>query len=457
MNTGYELTIEQTQKPQMTQELIQAIQILQFNNQELTEYIANELLENPVLEPLKDDTSEGTVDIDELRERLLEINSEAQHSNYSEGWDGDREEFSFERFVAFRYSLVEHLLPQLEFSGLNEKESQIGRYIVQCIDDNGYLTAKTEEIAESLGVEPETVESVISVIQTFDPVGVGARNLEECLAIQLKHKGETDKNVFEIVKSRLADIGDNKIALIAKDMGLGATEVQAIADKIKKLEPKPGRLFSSDATIKYVFPDVYIEKDGEKLLVRSNDFGIPQLSISPLYDEIKAAGEEDESVKKYLNEKLNSAMWLIKSIEQRKSTIYKVASAILEFQDGFFRRGTKYLKPLTLKQVGEAVGIHESTVSRAINGKYMQCEQGVFELKYFFSGGLKADKGEDISSNSIKAMIKEIIDAENPTHPYSDQRIAEMLANDGIDISRRTIAKYREAIGIQPSSGRRRY
>ena len=265
MNTGYELTIEQTQKPQMTQELIQAIQILQFNNQELTEYIANELLENPVLEPLKDDTSEETVDIDELRERLLEINSEAQHSNYSEGWDGDREEFSFERFVAFRYSLVEHLLSQLEFSGLNEKESQIGRYIVQCIDDNGYLTAKTEEIAESLGVEPETVESVISVIQTFDPVGVGARNLEECLAIQLKHKGETDKNVFEIVKSRLADIGDNKIALIAKDMGLGVTEVQAIADKIKKLEPKPGRLFSSDATIKYVFPDVYIEKDGEKL------------------------------------------------------------------------------------------------------------------------------------------------------------------------------------------------
>ena len=220
------MTIEQTQKPQMTQELIQAIQILQFNNQELTEYIANELLENPVLEPLKDDTSEETVDIDELRERLLEINSEAQHSNYSEGWDGDREEFSFERFVAFRYSLVEHLLSQLEFSGLNEKESQIGRYIVQCIDDNGYLTAKTEEIAESLGVEPETVESVISVIQTFDPVGVGARNLEECLAIQLKHKGETDKNVFEIVKSRLADIGDNKIALIAKDMGLGVTEVQ---------------------------------------------------------------------------------------------------------------------------------------------------------------------------------------------------------------------------------------
>ncbi|MBO4235745.1 MAG: RNA polymerase factor sigma-54 [Firmicutes bacterium] len=362
MRTGYELTIEQTQKPQMTQELIQAIQILQFNNQELTDYIENELLENPVLEALKDEKSEETVDIDELRERLLELNTEALSSHDSENWGSDREEFSFERYVALTDSLVEHLLSQLEFSGLNGRECKIGRYIVQCIDDNGYLTVGTREIAEALNVDEPEVESVLTTVQSLDPIGVGARNLEECLAIQLRHNGETDKNVFDIVEKRLGDIGENRISQIAKDMNIGVKEVQEIANKIKKLEPKPGRLFSSDSAVKYVVPDVFVEKDGESFFVRSNDNGMPSLAISPLYGEMKEACEADEEVRKYLNEKLNSAMWLIKSIEQRKNTIYKVASSVLDFQDGFFRNGKKYLKPLTLKQVGEALGIHESTV-----------------------------------------------------------------------------------------------
>lgn len=456
MNTGYELTIEQTQKPQMTQELIQAIQILQFNNQELIEYIENELLENPILEAQKDKASEETVDIDELRERLLEINADTKEADYTGNWDRDREEFSFERYVAFRVSLVEHLLGQLELSKLSQEELEVGRFIIQSIDDNGYLTASIDDIGKLVGADNALVESVLKVVQSFEPPGVGARSLEECLAIQLRIKGETDKNVFEIVEKRLEDIGGNRISQIAKDMNLGVSEVQEIADKIKKLDPKPGRLFDSDSTVKYVVPDIFIDKDGDKYSVRSNDLSL-HLSISPMYYELKASEDDSDDLKKYLTERYNSAIWLIKSIEQRSNTIFKIATAILDYQENFFRLGTKYLRPLTLKQVGERVGVHESTVSRSINGKYLQCEFGVYELKYFFSGGLKADDGEDVSSSSIKEMIKEIIEAENPQKPFSDLKIAEILGEKGIDISRRTIAKYREAIGIQSSSRRRRY
>ena len=456
MITGYELTIEQTQRPQMTQELIQAIKILQFNNQELNEYIENELLENPFLEAQKE-ANERAVDIDELRERLLEINQNAKDSEYLDNWVSEKEEFSFERYVSYKYTLVDHLLPQLAFSGLSDEELKVGRYIIECIDDNGYLTSSIEEISNALGVDCEFTEKVLKVVQGFYPVGVAARNLEECLKIQLEHKGESDKRVFDIALNRLEDIGNNRISQIAKDMGLDVLEVQRIADKIKTLEPKPGRIFNSDNNIKYVIPDVHIEKDGEDLFVRSDEEGVPRLSISPLYYDLKEKEEGEEELKSYINEKFNSALWLIKSIEQRKNTIYKVASEILKFQDAFFRKGTKYLKPLTLKQVGDAVGIHESTVSRAINGKYIECDKGVFELKYFFSGGLKAFEGEDLSSNSVKEMIKEIVDSENPKNPYSDLKIAELLNKEGVDISRRTIAKYREAMGIQSSSKRRRF
>ena len=457
MSMGYELKIEQTQKPQMTQELIQAIQILQFNNQELAEYVDNQLLENPLLEAVKDRDAEETVDIDELRARLLEIHSESQSSEYAEKWDNDREEFSFERYFAFKHSITEHLLSQLQFAHLTEEGFAIGRYLIQCIDDNGYLTTSVDEIAEMLGASSEAVESVLKVIQGFEPIGVAARSLEECLILQLVQKGETDEVVFAIVRERLSDIGANRLSHIARDMSIPLDRVQEIADQIKKLEPKPGRIFDSNSTVKYVVPDVFIDVDGEELLVRLNDGGAPQLIISPLYYELKARGEENEELKKYLTERFNSAMWLIKSIEQRKNTIQKVATAIIGLQTEFFRKGTKYLKPLTLKQVGDAVGIHESTVSRSINGKYLQCEKGVFEFKYFFSSGLKADGGEDFSSNSVKEMIREIISVEDEKHPLSDLKIAELLANDGIDISRRTVAKYREALGIQSSSRRKRY
>lgn len=456
MKTGYELTIEQTQKPRMTQELIQAIQILQYNNQELIEYIENELLENPILEAQKDKASEETVDIDELRERLLEIHSETKESEYAGSWDQDREEFSFERYVAFRQSLIEYLLSQLEFSGLTENDLEIGKFLIQSIDDNGYLTATVQDIARLVNAEENQVEDVLSVIQGFEPHGVGARSLKECLLIQLRLSGEDQGDIVEVIENRLEDIGSNRISVIAKDMNLSINRIQEISDKIKKLDPKPGRLFDSDSTIKYVVPDIFIDKDGEKLSVRSNDLGF-NLLISPLYYDLKENNAENEEVKKYITEKYNSAIWLMKSIEQRKSTINKIANAILEFQNDFFKNGPKNLKPLTLKQVGEKVGVHESTVSRSINGKYLQCEQGVYELKYFFSAGLKADDGEDLSSNSVKQIIKETIEGEDPRKPLSDLQISKILANDGINVSRRTVTKYREAMGIQSSLGRKRY
>lgn len=451
------MTIEQTQKPLMTQELIQAIRILQFNNQELNEYVENELLENPILEAKKDKTSEETVDIDELKERLMEIGAESNENRYTESWDKDREEFSFERYVAFRYSLVEHLLSQLQFSGLREVEAEIGRYLIQCIDENGYLDADIEEISKLTNSDIETVEGVLKTIQTFDPPGVGARNLQECLKIQLENQGVTDENVFYIVENRLEDIAANHISLLSKKLDISQKDVQDIADKIRGLEPKPGRLYDSDQTVKYVIPDVYVEKNGDDFIITTNDTGVPSLFISPYYYELKEEYTGSTELNKYLNDKFNSAIWLIKSIEQRKNTIYKVASAIAEYQDEFFRKGPRYLKPLTLKQIGEKVGVHESTVSRSINGKYIQCEQGVLELKYFFSGGIHSEEGEGVSSSSIKAMIKEIVESENPQKPYSDLKIAEMLGNEGIDISRRTVAKYREAVGIQSSSRRRRF
>lgn len=456
MNTGYELTIEQTQKTRMTQELIQAIQILQYNNQELIEYIENELLENPILEIQKDKTSEEMVDIDELRERLLEIYSETKDSEYPGSWDQDREEFSFERYVAFRQSLIEYLLSQLEFSGLTERDLEIGKFLIQSIDDNGYLTATVQDIATLVNAKEKQVEDVLFIIQGFEPHGVAARSLKECLLIQLRLSGENQSDIVEVIENRLEDIASNRLSAIAKDMNLSVNRIQEISDKIKKLNPKPGRLFDSDTTIKYVVPDIFIDKDGEKLSVRLNDLGF-NLLISPLYYDLKEKNGENKEVKKYINEKYNSAIWLMKSIEQRKSTINKIANAILEFQNDFFKNGPKNLKPLTLKQVGEKVGVHESTVSRSINGKYLQCEQGVYELKYFFSAGLKALAGEDLSSNSVKEIIKETIEKEDPRKPYSDLQISKLLAKEGIDISRRTVTKYREAMGIQSSLGRKRY
>lgn len=456
MKIGYELTIEQTQKLSMTPELIQAIQILQYNNQELNEYIDKELLENPILEPEYHKESDTEIDIDSLRDQLIQADENVEAYKQWES-HSTSDEYSYENFVAFNYTLTEFLIEQLHFSSLKGQDAEIGRYIIENIDDNGYLSMSLEEICRVLDVDLDSCERVLDVIHTFEPSGVGARDLNECLIIQLASLGELTDEIEFIISNRLKDLADNKYALISKDMGISIAEVQGIADLIKTLEPKPGRGFDSDNSIKYIIPDIYVEETNGEYVVSANDVSTPSLHISSYYNSLTEEAKSDKELSNYLNNRFNSAMWLMKSIEQRKKTIYNVASAIVQFQNDFFAKGERFLKPLTLKQIAENVGVHESTVSRAINGKYMQCPRGVFELKYFFTGGILNEDGSGVSSNSIKSMIKEFVDAEDDKKPLSDSKISEMLHEKGIDISRRTVAKYRDDIGILPSSKRRRF
>ncbi|MBF1138892.1 MAG: RNA polymerase factor sigma-54 [[Eubacterium] sulci] len=456
MKIGYELTIEQTQKLSMTPELIQAIQILQYNNQELNEYIDKELLENPILESEYHKESDTEIDIDSLRDQLIQADENVEAYKQWES-HSTSDEYSYENFVAFNYTLTEFLIEQLHFSSLKGQDAEIGRYIIENIDDNGYLSMSLEEICSVLDVDLDSCERVLDLIHTFEPSGVGARDLNECLIIQLASLGELTDEIEFIISNRLKDLADNKYALISKEVGISLTEVQEIADLIKTLEPKPGRGFDSDNSIKYILPDIYVEETNGEYIVSANDGSTPSLHISSYYNSLTEEAKSDKELSNYLNNRFNSAMWLMKSIEQRKKTIYNVASAIVQFQNDFFAKGERFLKPLTLKQIAETVGVHESTVSRAINGKYMQCPRGVFELKYFFTGGILNEDGSGVSSNSIKSMIKEFVDAEDDKKPLSDSKISEMLHEKGIDISRRTVAKYRDDIGILPSSKRRRF
>ena len=255
----------------------------------------------------------------------------------------------------------------------------------------------------------------------------------------------------------LEDLADNKISYIAKTLGIKNQEVQQIADLIRTLEPKPGRMFSSGETVRYVVPDIFVDRINGEYVVTNNDTSMPKLMVSSYYNKLSAEADKDEELNKYLNDRFNAAVWLIKSIEQRKQTIYNVASAVVRYQQEFFDKGDKYLKTLTLKQIADEIGVHESTVSRSINGKYMQSPRGVFELKYFFSSGVSGGDGTGVSSNSVKSIIREIINGEDPRKPYSDQDMVELLKARDIDISRRTVAKYREGMNILSSSKRRRF
>ena len=455
MKLSYGLTIEQTQKLTMTPELIQAIRILQFSTQELDSFVQEELLENPVLEIDGKRKDDKTVDID-IQEKIKEdYNDEESYKQWERS--SDREEYSYEQFVSKEETLEDSLLLQLTFSKLKGHDLKIGRYIVEAIDENGYLTTPVEQIAAIFKTDSGKIDAVLDVIQTFEPVGVGARNLKECLIIQLAAKGLLDEVTEYIILNHLEDLGNNKLNKIAKTVGIPVTQVQMIGDLIRTLEPKPGRSFAGGESVKYIVPDVFVEKMDDEYVVTNNESSVPHIMVSPYYNSLAREAKNDEELSKYITDKFNAALWLIKSIEQRKRTIYNVASAVVQHQKEFFDKGTKYLKTLTLKEVADGIGMHESTVSRSVNGKYMQTPRGVFEIKYFFSGGITGQDGTGVSSNSIKTIIKEIIDGENPSKPYSDQDIVGILSEKGIEISRRTVAKYREGMNVLSSSKRRRY
>ncbi len=473
MRLGYDLTIEQSQKLVMTPELIQAIQILQFNTQELESYVEEQLLTNPILEIPVAVPSENEKTTEEFQEKTEDFQPKekneidwAEHFKEKEyddisykQWEytAEKNDYTYEQFVSSEITLTEHLMFQLQFAPIKRSCRNIGRYIIESLDENGYMTLSVEEIAKELGVEQEKVQIVLNAIQSFEPLGVGARNLKECLLIQLVNQGNDTPLVREIVNHHLEDIAGNRLNNIAKALNVTVKEVQIVCDSIKCLEPKPGRQFGSSSETRYIVPDVTVEKIDGEYVVTVNDSSAPRLNVSPYYQKMLINSDKESNISKFLSGRLNSALWLIKSIEQRRQTIYNVVSAVVKYQIEFFEEGPKCLKTLTLKQIADEVGIHESTVSRSINGKYMQSPRGLFEIKYFFTSGVSGNSGEGISSESIKTFIREIVENEDPKSPLSDQTMVELLAERGIDISRRTVAKYRDEMNLPSSSKRKRF
>lgn len=457
MKLGYNLTLEQAQKLIMTPELRQAIELLQFTSLELNEYLEDKMEENPLLEMVE--AKDNNEDIDEYSKDEIdwkEVIENYDDISYKPQNEKEKREYTYENFVSYSPSLKEHLLFQLRLTLMSEKEIEIGEILVDYIDENGYFKGSTEQIGKELDVEMEVVERILGTIQTFDPLGVGARNLQECLSIQLKYKNIDDPNVYKIVDNYLEDIAQNRLSKISKELEIDLKNVQNICDLIRTLEPKPGRIYSGgNEEVKYIIPDVILREINGEYFILLNDVTAPRLNINKYYREL-ITKSDNSNISTYLTEKLNSAMWIIKSIEQRRMTIYNVVNSILKFQKDFFAKGEKALKPLTLKEVAEDIDVHESTVSRATNGKYIQTPQGLFELKYFFSSGVSSNKG-DISATSIKAIMKDLIEKEDKRKPLSDQKIANILKEKGISISRRTVAKYRDELDIPSSTLRRRY
>lgn len=463
MKMGFELNLEQTQKLIMTPELRQAIQILQFNNVELVEYINKQIEANPFIEitgikkesnekdkeSLKKENKKDEIDWNEVVEKYDDIS----YKTYNKSYENKQ---TFESYTSKKMSLKEHLMTQLGVTIKNENERNIGELIIESLDRKGYLIASIQDLSLQLSENPVEVERVLRMIQTFDPVGVGARSLSECLSIQLKEKGITDENIYTIVDSYLDEIATNRIQKISKDLHIPVKRVQSICDIIRMLEPKPARGFVVDSdSIRYIVPDVTIEKINDEYVIIVNDSNFPILSISRYYKNM-LGNVSDKETSKFLYDKFNSSMWLIKSIEQRRHTLYKVVESIVKFQRGFFDEGNKALKPLVLKDVADEISVHESTVSRATNGKYVQTPRGIFELKYFFTSSV-SDVSGGISSTSVKSTIKDIVDREDTKKPLSDQKITDILKEKGIEISRRTVAKYRDELRIPSSSMRRRY
>lgn len=463
MELKHNLKLQQSQKLIMTQELRQAIQLLQYNSLELNEYIKDQIQENPMLEmetidkeidnPKVDDKideKKDEIDLKELAERYDDI-------SYKTEIDRNPVEYNFESFVSYRENLKDHLMGQLNLTIMDDLDYLVGLYIIENIDKNGYLTIGMEEIENNFDISIGKAEEILKIIQGFDPLGVGARDLKECILIQLRENEDINPIVSKIVEEHLEDLSCNKISKISKDLNLTAKEIQDACDYIKTLNPKPGSGFedSSNET-KFIRPDASIELIEGEYVILINDVTGPRLNISDYYLSLMK-NNEDKNTKEFLSEKFNKALWIIKSIEQRRQTIYNVIEAILKFQREFFDKGEKFLIPLTLKEVADHIEMHESTISRSTNGKYVQTPRGLYELKYFFPSGVTEKSGAISSSTSIKATIREIIEAEDEKKPYSDQKITDILKEKGSNISRRTVAKYREELNIPSSSMRKRY
>ncbi len=367
----------------------------------------------------------------------------------------ERRQFMFDSIVAAT-SLQETLLEQMRESKLSGEELAIGELLIGNIDDHGYLKTTLEELAQTTSIPSEKIEKVLRVIQTFDPPGIGARNLQECLLRQLERSGEQDSVEYRIVKDHMEALGKRRIPEIARGLGLDVDEVQEAIGRIARLEPRPGRAFVTDNN-QYIMPEVFVQKAGDDFLVTTNNDQIPHLRISNTYKDLMAQSGNSAEVLNYIREKIRAGKFLIKSLHQRQQTILNIGNEIVKRQREFMEKGVAHLKPLTMVQVAEAVGVHETTVSRAVSGKYMQTPQGIREMKFFFTAGIQTAGGEGMSNTSVKDMIADMFRKEDPTKPLSDQEIVKMLQDKGIVIARRTVAKYRSELNILPSNLRKVY
>lgn len=458
MKLDFNLNLTQEQRLIMTQEMQLSIKLLQMSTYDLRDYIENEFLENPILEGnfdfvQEDKKYDDKIDYKEMI-KYLEFDN---YGSQSYGEYNKEDDVSPFNFISEKESLTEYLKEQLIESEEDEYKKAIVSYMIENIDSRGYLDMSLEDICKELNISIELGQDSLEILQDLDPDGIGARDLKECLKIQLIKKGLLDDNLEIIIDEYLDLIADNKFNVIAKKLKITPREAQDLGDIIKNLEPKPSRGFYTGDEVKFIIPDAAIRKIDGQYFVVMNDGVIPKLSISNIYKEV-LNNKEDKNTENYVKEKLNSAMFLIKSIEQRKSTLLRILEKIVEKQEKYFDKGQKYLRPMTLKEMAEMLGIHESTVSRAIKDKYILTSFGTVKIKDLFATGLSVNKsdGEEVAVVNIKNNIKDIIDREDKQKPLSDQAICDYLNEKKLNISRRTVAKYREELGIKSSSKRKR-
>ncbi len=470
MKLDYNLKLEQSQKLIITPELKLAITLLQYSSMELQDHIQEELLNNPVLEIQESRENEKEEQVPEQSEAPeRDQNEEFSWEEYFKEMDLDKRSYptgaagiipdyqpTVENCAGSCRTMLEDLLEQLRLQRLSPRQYNAAAFLAGNLDHNGYLQEELQDLSLAIGIEVDELEEALSLVQKLEPTGIGCRNLQECLLLQLEKLELRSDLAEEIVKKFLPAAADGRFRYIAARLGYEENKVEEAVKLIRTLNPKPGSVYGTGEETRYIVPDVIVEKVDEQYVVVGNESGIPQLTISPFYQQMLRTGSNDDQLSSFIKNKIEKAYWLIRSIEQRRLTLFRVSQQIVDIQKDFFDYGIKRLKPLTLKEVAANIGVHESTVSRATSNKYIQTPRGLFPLKFFFSSGLSGAGGKDFSSHSIKIYIREMIEAEKPDKPLSDQSLAEMLQKEGIDISRRTVAKYREELSIPASYKRRK-
>lgn len=470
-----QLTQEQRLHMVLAPQLRQSLEMLQAPALELRAMIQAELDRNPTLEEVPPETTPIEVeptDTEPEDQKALDFRKEFdtlarlddewrdyffQEKEYHHHTSEDEEKRNFLMdSITQGESLQEHLLKQLAYAGMSDADRALGEVIIGDINDDGYLTSSIESLATGAGANLDHMQNVLALIQDFDPVGVGSRDVRECLLFQLERLGKADTLAGKVVAGHLERLAAHKLQDIARLLKAPVEEVQAAANFIATLEPKPGRTYSTESS-PYITPEVVVKKIEGRYLVLMNDDDLPRLRISKHYRSLMNNASTGRDVKDYIQERVRSSAFLIKSIHQRQHTIYRIASEIVSVQTEFLDNGITYLKPLTMSDVAAAVGLHETTVSRAVAGKHMQTPQGVFEMRYFFAPGLKTQDGNVVSNKTVKDAIANLVASENPGSPLSDQEILQILTERGINIARRTVAKYRIALKIPPSHMRKTY